>query len=228
MHPVLRSAVVLAGLAGINVAAQRSRLDPDVVVPVGAAALLVAARTSGLTRDELGLGGAQTRQGAARALGAAAATVGGVSLVASLPAAGVFFIDTRYPSAAAAWRGALVKIPLSVAVPEEILFRSVLDAALRRHLSSSGAAAAGALAFGAWHALGATTLTHENAGIGDALGQAPYRGAVGVLGAVLATGLAGLGFTALRRRTDSVLPGIAVHWALNSAGALAAGLRGRH
>jgi membrane protease YdiL (CAAX protease family) len=45
---------------------------------------------------------------------------------------------------------------------------------------------------------------------------------------VAATALAGHGFTALRRRADSVLPAIAVHWAINGAAATAAGGSIRH
>lgn len=220
MHPALRTAAVLAGLAGINVAAQRSRLSADLVVPAGALALLAGARASGLTWEELGLGRRYARRGLVVALGAASAIVAGVAVAASHPAAAPFRVDDRYPTARDARRGALVRIPLAVAVPEEILFRSVLDASLRWHLSDPAATSASAAAFGAWHALGAMSLAESNAGLGGALDETRFRTAVGVAGTVIATGLAGIGFTALRR-TGSVLPPIAAHWALNASAAIA-------
>lgn len=215
---------MLLALAAINVAAQRSRLPADVVVPVGVLALVGLARASGLTADELGLG----RDAAGRALAtagiAAAITVAGVGAAARLPGSDGFRHDDRYPSALAAGRAALTRIPIAVAAPEELAFRGVLDAALRRHLAPGPAGAWGAVAFGAWHALGATTLSHDNAGLSRVLDPGRLGTAAGVSGAVATTAAAGLGFLALRRRTDSVVPGTAVHWALNATAALAAGL----
>ena len=222
-----RAAAVLAGIATINVLAQRSRLPGDAIVPLGALAILTAARASGLTTEELGLDPSANRRGAARGALAAAVTVGTLSAASWLPVAQGFRVDTRYPSTSAAARGALVTIPLATAVPEEILFRSVLDAALFRVLSPPAATAAGTAAFGLWHFLGALSLPSDNAGIGDLM--ADRRGArlASAAGAVLATGVGGLLFSALRRRTDSVAAPIAVHWALNATAALAAGMRWR-
>lgn len=220
-----RSAGVLAVLTAINVVAQRTRLPADLIVPVGVLALVAGARASGLRTDEMGLGSDAAGRGLARAGLAAAMTVGGVAAAARLPGADGFRADERYSSPALARRAVLTRIPLAVAIPEEVAFRGVLDAALCRHLTSSSARAWGAVAFGAWHALGATTLTRDNAGLGRAVGSGPLSTAAGVAGAVGATAVAGLGFLALRRRSDSVLSGIAVHWALNATAALAAGLR---
>ena len=218
-----RSAAVVITLAATNLAAQRSRLPADVVVPAGVLLLVAGARVSGLGWDELGLGRERVRRDLVTAGLGAALTAAAVATGAALPAAEGLRHDDRYPSSATARRAALTRIPLAVAIPEEVAFRGVLDAALRRHIGPRAATVCGAAAFGAWHALGAATLTRDNAGLGRALGPGRWGAAAGVGGAVLATALAGLGFLALRRRTGSVLPGIAVHWALNAAGALAAG-----
>ncbi|MCA1780883.1 MAG: type II CAAX prenyl endopeptidase Rce1 family protein [Dermatophilaceae bacterium] len=220
-----RSAGVLAALTVINGVAQRTWLPADLVVPVGVLALVAGARASGLRADEMGLGIEAASRGLAAAGLAAAMTVAGVAAATGLPGADGLRVDERYSSPTTARRAAFTRIPLAVAIPEELAFRGVLDAALRRHLTSSSASAWGAVAFGAWHALGATTLTRDNAGLGRAVGPGPLSAAVGVAGAVVATAVAGLGFLALRRRSDSVLSGIAVHWALNATAALAAGLR---
>lgn len=228
MKPEIRSGAVLVALAGLNLLAQRSRLNADIVVPAGAAALLLGARASGVSWEELGLSRRQSVGAASCAVLAAAVTAGAVTVSASLPAASGFREDGRYPDRAAAVRSALVTIPLSVAVPEEVLFRSVLDASLRRHLGEAGAAAVHATAFGLWHALGAADLTHDNAGVGRLVGDgsrsAGASAAAVTVGAVLGTALAGVGFGILRRRTDSILPGVAAHWALNATSALAAGI----
>ena len=220
-----RSVGVLAALAAVNLAAQRSRLPADVVVPAGVLVLVAGARASGLGWDELGLGRQGVRRDLVTAGLGAALTAAAVATGAALPVADGFRADERYPSPSSARRAALTHIPLAVAVPEEVAFRGVLDAALRRHLTPAGATAWGAAAFGAWHALGATAMARENAGLGRVVGTGPLGTAAGVAGAVVTTAAAGLGFLALRRRSGSVLPGVAVHWALNATAALAAGLR---
>lgn len=225
MSDRVRSAAVLLALGAINVAAQRSRLPADVVVPVGVLGLTAAVLASGVSSDEMGLGGGAAIESLGASAVAAAVTVGAVGVVTRLPGADGFRVDERYTSPAAARHAALTRIPLSVAIPEEVAFRGVLDASLRRHLSGPAASAWGAVAFGAWHALGATALNSDNEGLARVLGEGPRATAVAVAGAVVATGVAGLGFLAIRRRSGSVLPGTALHWALNSSGAVAAGTR---
>lgn len=221
----VRSVGVLTALTVVNVVAQRSRLPADIVVPVGILALTAAARATGLPSDEMGLGLGTALRGVGTAGLAAAVTVAGVAAATRIPGADGFRADQRYSTPAMARRAALTRIPLAVAIPEEIAFRGVLDASLRRHLAPPAASVWGAVAFGAWHAIGATTLGSDNDGLGRVLGTGRRSTAVAVSGAVASTGMAGLGFLALRRRSESVLPGIALHWALNGSAALAAGLR---
>lgn len=219
-----RSAGVLAALTAINVVAQRTRLPADLVVPAGVLALVAGARATGLGSGEMGLGSQAAFRGLGTAGLAAALTAAGVAAATRMPGADGFRADQRYSSPAVAGRAALTRIPLSVAIPEEIAFRGVLDASLRRHLTAPAASAWGAVAFGAWHALGATTLGSDNDGVGRVLGSGRLSTAAGVSVAVASTAVAGLGFLVLRRRSESVLPGIALHWALNATAALAAGL----
>ena len=208
----VRSGAVLAALAVTNLAAQRTRLPADLVVPAAVAVIVAGARRSGLGWDELGLGPAAAGRGLPTAAAAALLTGAGVGAVAAHPAtAPSFRDDPHYPNPEAARRAALGTIPLSVAVPEEVAFRGVLDASLRRHLSPARADLVGALAFGAWHVLGASPV-----------GQGGRGRVIGAVLTVAATTVAGSGFTALRRRTGSVLPGIGVHWALNGTSAVAA------
>lgn len=201
MNPILRSGGVIAGLATINALTHRTRLPGDVVVPVGALALTTAARASGLRPQEMGVSARQLSAGLLPA--AIGAAIVGVTVAAAtrIPQVGSAIADGRYDSRAAALRSAMITTPLVVAIPEELMFRGALEASLRRHLSPSAAAFLGSALFGAWHILGARTS---------------------VVGTVAATGAAGLGFLTLRRRYDSLLPPVAVHWALNGSAALAA------
>ncbi|NLJ54024.1 MAG: hypothetical protein GX344_07820, partial [Intrasporangiaceae bacterium] len=79
MRSEVRSALVLGALAGLNVLVQRSRLNPDVLVPAGAAALLAGARASGLSSVELGLSRRQSARALPGAAVAAAVTAGAVA-----------------------------------------------------------------------------------------------------------------------------------------------------
>ena len=67
-------------------------------------------------------------------------------------------------------------------------------------------------------------LTASNAGFTDLLGGGVFGVIAGVVGAVLATALAGFVFTWLRRRSGSLIAPIALHWSLNGLGALAAAM----
>jgi uncharacterized protein len=215
-----RTVATVLALVGLNAAAHRTPAPSDLLVPAGVAALVTMAQRRGLDVEDMGLGRRELVATLRLALGAGAATVAVVVAAGAVPAAHRFRADGRYPSRARATHGALVTIPLSVAIPEEVAFRGVLDASLRRHLGSTASTVAGALAFGAWHALGGAALVEDNAGVGGVLGRDRRGRVAGTAATVVATSLAGLGFVALRRATGSVLPGIAVHWALNATAAL--------
>ena len=174
-------------------------------------------RAGGLSWDEMGLAREALRADLLAAAAAATVTIGGVAAVAMHPRTPDVGDLARHATPALARRAALGTIPLSVAVPEEVAFRGVLDASLRRHLRPGSADLVGALAFGAWHVLGATPV-----------GSGPRGRLLGAALTVAATTVAGLGFTALRRRSGSVLPGIAGHWALNGTAAVVVAARTSH
>jgi uncharacterized protein len=89
---------------------------------------------------------------------------------------------------------------------EELAFRGVLLAACRRATTTRNAVLLSSLAFGLWHVVGAW-----NGADGTFLQRMPE-----VLGTIAATTAAGLGFSWLRLRTDSLLPPMAAHIATNS------------
>ncbi|MDP9403751.1 MAG: CPBP family intramembrane metalloprotease [Actinomycetota bacterium] len=187
-------------------------LPPALYVPANlavAAVLLATARTSGVSWAELGLGRSSLGRGAA--LGAAAFLVVAIVLVvaALVPATRPLFKDQRVANvtgAAVAYQ-AVVRIPLGTVFLEEVAFRGVLLALLRRATSPRAAVGWSSAMFGLWHvvptveALGANRL-------------AP--GGPAVAAAVVATAAAGAAFCWLRLRSGSLVAPALAHVASNS------------
>ena len=95
---------------------------------------------------------------------------------------------------------------------------------IERAATDRGVFGAGSVLFGLWHITSSIGPTTGNRGLNDLLGGGRAGLVLGVLLAVLATAMAGLLFTLLRRRSGSLLAPIALHWSVNGAGALAAAL----
>ena len=223
--PLRDVAVAAALLALINVLAHFT-VDhtSTVLVPLGAVVALGYARWRGFTWRELGLARGQLRGG----LRYAAVIVIPVVMVAiggaMLPLTRSLFLNDEFSTTSAALWAALIVIPLQTVIPEEVLFRSVLNASLVRTLSVPFVYAVGATLFGMWHISSSLGLTAGNAGLTDLLGTGFVARLAGVIAAVSVTSAAGLLFIWLRRRSDSLLAPIALHWVLNGAGALSAAL----
>ena len=80
----------------------------------------------------------------------------------------------------------------------------------------------GAFAFGLWHIASSRGLTGGNQGLSGVLGSGTFGQIAGIVGAVVATAVAGLVLSWLRHRSTSLIAPIALHWALNATGAVAA------
>jgi uncharacterized protein len=174
--------------------------DAHVVANVAATgALAVIAAWSGLTADELGL--ARWSSGL-RVGGVAVAVVGLVLIVAAaVPATRGYFDDDRVDVGAGEMLvRVLVVIPVGTVVFEELAFRGVLLALLRRRAEIRIAIAWSAIGFGLWHV---------PALVGD-------DGPAAIAGTVLATTAAGIGFAWLRLRSGSLLAPMLAHLATNS------------
>jgi uncharacterized protein len=111
----------------------------------------------------------------------------------------------------------LVRIPLGTALFEEVLFRGVLLGVFLSVGSVSFAVAWSSVAFGLWHVAPTIVALRAN---GVAPRSRAGRRAVG--GAVLVTGLAGVGFALLTLASGSLLAPFLAHWAVNAFGLLAA------
>ncbi|GGT62098.1 CPBP family intramembrane glutamic endopeptidase [Streptomyces purpureus] len=210
--------VVLAGASTLN-----NVLVPEWYVPVcvGAAGLLLLiARLAGLTWDELGLGRKSLRRGGRWGL-VLAGTVVVVCLVGlALPFTREAFTDER----AAGLSGGelvyrvLVRVPFGTVLLEEVAFRGVLWALVARRWGTTWATAVSSLLFGLWHVPPSRGLTRSNAAAESLFGSGRTAVALSVAAAVVATALAGVLLCELRRRSGSLIPPVALHFALNSTG----------
>ncbi len=204
-------AVVLVVLVAHNLVGNLF-LPPSLYVPVNlvvAAVLVLLARADGISTAQLGLGRAAVVRGAT--IGLAAFLVVAIVLVlgAVIPSTRQLFADQRVTDLAApavAYQ-ALVRIPLGTVVLEEVAFRGVLLAALTRATSTSAAVAWSSVVFGLWHIVPTIEALRTN--------DVDHR-FVGVAAAVVATAVAGAGFSALRLHSGSLVAPALAHVATNS------------
>ena len=230
----------MAVLAGANVL--NNRLAPRLAPLTSAAAtgaLLVLARRSGISWSELGF---HERSRGLRIGGALASAVAGVYAVGvALPATRGLFHDERALSLSRArvLEEALIQVPVGTVLLEEVGFRGVVHALVARSHGRGTATAVSSILFGLWHVLPAVDMTIANPALsGLASGEAPtgdpglpdtpasasaWQMARVVAGSVVATGLAGVLFTELRRRGGLTAPAL-LHVATNSLGYLFARL----
>jgi len=189
-------------------------------VVVGAL-LIAVARGRGLTWQELGLGGTGPRSGW-RWGGAIASAVGSaVTLTAVFGRRrdlGRRMLSDRradLDDRELAWQ-TLVRIPVGTAAFEELAFRSVVHAMFARSGGWPAALAGSSVTFGLWH-IGPTLASLR-------LNEVADHPAGPVMGAVVATTVAGVGFGVLRDVSGHVLPCWLAHWTSNAVGLLAAAL----
>ncbi|HEV2896205.1 MAG TPA: CPBP family intramembrane glutamic endopeptidase [Actinomycetota bacterium] len=189
---------------------------------------LAAARQAGVSAAELGLDRQRAGRGLRVGLAAAAPVVAVVAIGAALPATRRFLVEDRRATTGGAGYAlyhTLVRIPLGTAVAEEALFRGALLGLLTQRHPRARAVAVSSALFGCWHVLptlDTLALNPLGATVGDRAGTG---GAV--LASVAVTALAGLGFSWLRFRGDSVVAPVVAHAALNSSAFAAARLVSR-
>jgi membrane protease YdiL (CAAX protease family) len=216
-----RLAVVVATLVVVNVVDNRVAHASLVLGPVAAAWLLLVARRGGLSWPDLGLGAGTWRRGCAWA----GILIGGVALVyavgAALPMTRDAFHDSRYQlDLGHALLTAFVLIPVGTVLFEEVAFRGVLWGLVRKNHGTLMATAVSSVLFGVWHVLPSLGLAGANQAVGDAVGKGTGGQVLSVLGTVLFTGLSGVVFCELRRRSGSLLASAGLHWATNGLGVL--------
>jgi membrane protease YdiL (CAAX protease family) len=196
----------------------------DVVIAVGAAVvLLVVGHRSGLTWAEIGFSQATWRRGLLWA-GASFLIVIAVYTILLVTPLDVVLDDSRYEGGwRQAWLTALVTVPLATVLWEEVAFRGVLWAQLRHYWSTRTATIVSSLLFGVWHAIPALRFADSNQAAGTvADGNTATIGTVVVT--IVATAIGGVILCEVRRRSDSLLAPIGLHWAINGVGVIAVAL----
>lgn len=214
----LLTAVVLLG--AVNVAADLGPHGAGLFVGPAVTLVLVGlARRAGLTWADLGLSRKTWRKGAAYA-GVAVGLVAALYLVgAVLPLTSSAFLDSSYAlSPGSALLTALVVIPVSTVLLEEVAFRGVLPGLVRHPLGTAWASTISAVLFGMWHIL--PSLRLDNPAVIDLVGPGPLGRVLVVVAVVATTAVAGLLFYEVRRRSGSVLASAGLHWATNGLGVL--------
>jgi membrane protease YdiL (CAAX protease family) len=211
-------ALLTCVLVAANLLAHRLLPGAPVAVAAGlVVALLAVARAAGLTAAELGLARAGWGRGLRWGGAAAMVVAAGGGLVLAVPA-----LRDRIAPADDGWAFVAVRVLLAVpfltAVPEELAFRGVTWALLRRMSTERTATVLSSVLFGLWHVLPALSGGPANATVAGAVGEGPAGVAARVAGTVLVTFLAGLVFCRLRVAAGSLLAPITLHWAVNSVG----------
>jgi len=210
--------VVVGCLVAANVL--EHRILPGAPAAVAAAlvlAMVAVAWASGLTVAELGLARGTWARGLRWAAVPAVVVVLACALVLMVPA-----LEQRVAPASGSWGGVtvrvLVRLPLLTVIPEELAFRGVTWALLRRAAGTRAAALGSSVLFGFWHVLAALGGGPANETAAGALGEGTAGIAARVTGTVLVTFLAGLLLCGLRAGSGSLLAPIGTHWAVNGTG----------
>jgi len=181
-------------------------------------AALAAASLSGLTAADLGLGRGRWLPGRlGTGLAAGAATVW--LLMAVVPATRPLLDDKRIAGLdrrAVAYQ-ALIRIPVGTALWEEIAFRGVLQAGLRRVMPGTAAIVVTSGLFGAWHVRPTVQALRVNGLAGD-----PRRAMTGTCAGVAGTAAAGLLLSWVRARSGRLSAPVLLHAATNSGALVAA------
>lgn len=198
-------------------------------VPIACAAcvlLLVIGRGAGLSWQEIGLGRAELGSGL-RWGGVAALVVAiGYAVFSVLPGSQDALTDDTMPTTVgAAAVKILLVIPLRTILLEELAFRGILWGLLRRRGTARSATCWSAVAFGLWHVPAGLRLIGSNQALDEAVGGSQLRAAAVVLAIVIFTGLSGVLFAELRRRSGSLLAPVGLHWATNGMGTLMSAIR---
>lgn len=203
-------AAVLGVLAGANVVLRFGPVGTGLVAgPLVALILVALARRAGLTWDDLGLARRALRRGAVWAAIAIVVVAAVLLIGVALPWLHSAFLDVRYRlDVGDALLRALLVIPLSTILLEEVAFRGVLFGLLHQRRRATWAFGFSSALFGLWHVL-------------PALPGAQFHSVAAVVGI---TALLGLLLCELRRRSGSLLAAAAGHWAANGLGVLLAAL----
>ena len=213
--------LVLAGYNNLAGARPWHRRWYPVVNALAATATLAAAAASGLTSADLGLRRDRLRAGLRCGSAAAAPVVAAFGLAALTPVTRPMLNDQRIAGLNRRQLAyhVLVRIPVGTVAWEEIAFRGVLQAALRRVLAEPAATVVASPVFGLWH----IRPTAEALAVNQ-LAASRGRRITAVIAVTAGTAGAGALLSVLRERSGSLAAPVVLHLAVNCAAPLASAL----
>ena len=188
----------------------------SVLLLASAVLAVAAARARGYSTVDLGMARDDVAAGLKLGGALAALIAAGTAILAVIPFTRGFFEDDRFAdlSVGAALFEIAVRIPLITALGEEVLFRGVLLGVLLAAMPAFRAVVVSSIAFGLWH-VGTTIGDLDGNGTTADLGL--WQSALSVIGVVAVTGVAGVIFALVRRRSASVVAPWLVHTAFNAS-----------
>lgn len=194
-------------------------LPPDAQLPIsviGVLGLVLIARRAGLDWSDLGLARRHLGDGVRIGVIAAGVLVLVLITAAAIPDIRTVLADGRFVGMELprVLYETLVRIPLAVALAEEIAFRGVLLGLLMTRTTAVRAVVISSVLFGFWHILPGISALESASGIVEISSTGATIGLVAFQ--VLVTGLAGVVFSWLRLRGRHVASSILVHAPLNS------------
>lgn len=222
---------VVAIISGYNLI-QNLVLSSSMYVPVNivlGAGLVALARRNGSSWADLGLDPARAADGLRLGAGVAGVVGVGALLGALHPGVRPQLLDERAADQEApdVLYNTLVRFPLGTALFEEVAFRGVVEAIWRQDGGTErDAGRAAAMLFGLWHLVPTRAALSGNPATTDLRTDASR--AVGVAAGAIVTGIASLGLSWMRRRSDSLVASWLAHTAVSSAGYLASVAAWRH
>lgn len=225
-HPTLTTTINLiiciTILATINITAHFTALSSYIItVPTGVAILLAIAKINGIQLKEIGISKNTLKKGIKYGTIGLIATATIIIIGMLIPNTREMFMNNNYNNIYQALIAAFIIIPIATVIPEEIAFRGVLHGILQRFNNIKFLFIGSSLLFGIWHIASSLNFTEKSAILISTLGSGTTAQWIGVIIPVTATTIAGLIFTWLRQKTNSIIAPIFIHWALNAFGAVA-------
>ncbi|MFD8723228.1 CPBP family intramembrane glutamic endopeptidase [Streptomyces sp. NPDC059629] len=218
-----RTALVAAVAVLVPVNLLNNRWAPSWILLTAVAASAVLAALlfwAGGSWQELGLGANTLADGARWAVTLIGIVAAVYLCAALLPVTRELFEDQRTSALDGSGIAfeVLVAVPVGTVLLEEIAFRGVLFALLRRLRTATTAAVLSSVLFGLWHILPSLNLGRDKPTLGSLFGHSAAGAVLVDIGAVLFTAAAGCLLCWLRDRSGSLLAPMALHWAVNALG----------
>lgn len=215
----IRGGIEAAGALTLAYSYVVNRLVPEAwYIPANltaAAGFVALARGTGATWTDMGLRGDRVGRGIRVGLTAAVPIAAVVAIGIAVPETRRYFADQRVMvGPGTAWYDAVVRIPLGTAVCEELIFRGAILGMLLRRRTPLEATVIGALLFGLWHVFPTLDTLHLNPAGAYVEGNW-LRTTGAVVAAAGVTAAAGIGFSWLRLRANSVVAPMIAHGVLN-------------